>query len=151
MADSPQPVPVVEVADRRELFVDHPLIDSLEGARLKLHEPRPAEVALRGDQPWDCPFNAGYCVFYDQGLFRMYYRALQVDGPVCLCYAESEDGISWCRPALDLVRDEQGRPTNILLRDTPNFDLFLDSRPGTPAAERIKMVKYFAGGQSLTP
>ncbi len=151
MADSLPPVAVVELGDRRELFVDHYLIETLEGARLKLHEPRPAEVALRGDQPWDGPFNAGYCVFHDQGLFRMYYRALQAEGPVCLCYAESEDGIHWERPALDLVRDEAGQPTNILLRDTPNFDLFLDTRPGTPADERIKLVQYFAGGQSLTP
>lgn len=146
-----QPLAVVELGARRELFVDDLLIETLEGARLKLHEPRPAEVALRGDQPWDGPFNAGYCVLHDQGIFRMYYRALQVDGPVCLCYAESRDGIHWERPALGLVRDAQGQPTNILLRDTPNFDLFLDTRPGTPADERVKLVKYFAGGQSLTP
>ncbi|MSR82173.1 MAG: hypothetical protein EXS58_04515 [Candidatus Latescibacteria bacterium] len=146
-----QPPAVVELGNRRELFVDHLLIDALDGVRLKLHEPRPAEVALCADQPWDGPFNAGHCVLHDQGLFRMYYRALQVDGPVCLCYAESEDGISWRRPALDLVRDEQGRPTNILLRDTPNFDLFLDTCPGTPADERIKLVQYFSGRHSLTP
>ncbi|MCY3778641.1 MAG: hypothetical protein OXH11_21930, partial [Candidatus Aminicenantes bacterium] len=38
---------LVEMGDRLELFVDHHLIDRLEGARLKLHHPRPAETVIR--------------------------------------------------------------------------------------------------------
>ncbi|MSP12086.1 MAG: hypothetical protein EXR62_03910 [Chloroflexi bacterium] len=39
----------------------------------------------------------------------------------------------------------------MVVADTPNYDIFLDTRPGIPAAERYKMTRYFVGGQRLTP
>lgn len=45
------------LGQRRELFVDDFLIDSLSGdIRLHLHEPVPAEMALRLNKPWDGAF-----------------------------------------------------------------------------------------------
>ena len=40
---------VIDLSSRRELFVDYELIDRLLQARLKLHESRPEEVAIRRD------------------------------------------------------------------------------------------------------
>ena len=65
---------LVDLRSRRELFVDYELIDRLLRARLKLHEPRPAEVAIRLDRPWEGPFNGGGCVFEYEGSYRIYYR-----------------------------------------------------------------------------
>ena len=36
-----------DIGSRRELFVDDLLIDRLDGARLKLHQPKPGGVAIR--------------------------------------------------------------------------------------------------------
>tara|TARA_Y100001934_G_C11995789_1_gene605300 strand:- start:142 stop:354 length:213 start_codon:yes stop_codon:yes gene_type:complete len=38
---------------QRELFVDHHLIEKLEGARLVLHHPVAREEAIRFDPPWE--------------------------------------------------------------------------------------------------
>ena len=45
-ADGPIPV-----GSRRELFVDHYLIERLDDARLELHRPQAREVAIVHDQP----------------------------------------------------------------------------------------------------
>ena len=47
----------VDIGSRRELFVDHYLIERMEGVRLVLHHPQPAEVAMRFDRPWEGPFS----------------------------------------------------------------------------------------------
>ena len=43
--------PVVEIGSRRELFVDEFIIDTLQGAQLRLHHPTPREVAITYDAP----------------------------------------------------------------------------------------------------
>ena len=40
---------VVEIGSRRELFVDEFIIDTLQGAQLRLHHPAPREVAITYD------------------------------------------------------------------------------------------------------
>lgn len=52
-------VEAIDIGSRRELFVDRYLIERLEGASLRLHEPEPAETALRFDAPHEGVF-AGY-------------------------------------------------------------------------------------------
>ena len=46
---------VIDIGTRRELFVDRYLIERLDGARLKLHEPCSGGVALWFDEPWARP------------------------------------------------------------------------------------------------
>ena len=41
----------IDIGSRRELFVDRDLIDKLDGARLKLHQPRPAAKVIDFDKP----------------------------------------------------------------------------------------------------
>ena len=36
--------PPIDIGSRRELFVDHHLIDRLDGTRLVLHRPQPRET-----------------------------------------------------------------------------------------------------------
>lgn len=38
---------------RFELFVDDWLIDNLDNATLKMHQPKPANVAMDFDMPWE--------------------------------------------------------------------------------------------------
>ena len=44
---------LVDIGSNRELLVDHHLIDQLQGTRLKLHHPLPAEVVIKTDRPWE--------------------------------------------------------------------------------------------------
>ena len=105
----------VRLGDRRELFVDHYLIDRLDGASLKLHEPQPAGTAIKYDRPWEGRGCAYITVLEDDGVYRMYYRGSPGDAPEVTCYAESADGIEWTKPDLGLfdvagTQDNQRHP-----------------------------------------
>ena len=60
----------LDIESRLELFVDDYLIDELLGTRLVLHHPRPAEVALRFDRPWEGAFCAYVTVLHDGDIYR---------------------------------------------------------------------------------
>lgn len=139
-----------EVRDRRELFVDSFLIDSMYGARLVLHEPHDEGVALRFDQPWEGPFCGYSTVIRDGDRYRLYYRGLrQADGGVeVTCVAESDDGVNWTKPTLGLVEFAGSRSNNIILASTGlshNFSPFLDSNPAIRPGQQYKAI---AGGDS---
>lgn len=141
---------VLDIGNRRELFVDYYLIDRLQGAELRLHNPRPANVVLRSDRPWDGMFAFSYAtVIKDDDLYRMYYRcALEAgrDGSAAevTCYAESNDGINWTKPELNIYEVLGTKKNNVVLANAPpfshNFAPFVDPRPGVPASERYKAI-----------
>jgi hypothetical protein len=137
----------IQIEDRRELFIDEYLIEHLEGARLRLHEPVPAGVALRFDRPWEGAFCGYVTVLHDSNRFRMYYRGSPIAGKdgaptEVTCYAESLDGISWVKPNLGLFEVHGTRDNNVVLAGqapfSHNFAPFLDGRPGVPPEERFK-------------
>ena len=119
-----------------ELFVDRFLIDRLDNARLKLHEP---QLAPPMTEPAD---NLEYgTVIKDGDLFRLYTRdgrgaKFDGDGPEVTRYCESRDGIHWTKPKLGLHEIDGSRENNVILHEPPfchNFAPFLDARPGVPA------------------
>lgn len=145
---------VAEIGSRRELFVDTLLIERLEGARLKLHEPRPAGVAVRFDRPWEGGSCSYFTVLKDTDAYRLYYRGSSGrpgDAQVT-CYAESRDGKAWTKPNLRLHEVGGTRENNVILTPeaagsaTHNFSPFIDQRPGTPGSERYKAVGGTRGG-----
>ena len=144
---------VRDIGSRRELFVGHWLIDTLEGARLTLHHPVPREVVLRFDKPWEGPFCAYVTVIQDGDLFRMYYRGFpdvaKGSGQIT-CYAESRDGVQWTKPKLGLFEVCGTKDNNVILAGAGavnhNFCPFLDTKPGVPKDQRYKAV----GGSSKT-
>jgi hypothetical protein len=114
-----EPVPPVAIGSRRELFVDHVLIDRLDGATLKLHEPVSAGTAIRIDKPWEGPGNFGMSVIELDGRLLMYYRGWSLADPKdesgVACVAESRDGgATWTKPALDLVKRPDWPANNII-------------------------------------
>lgn len=141
------PAPPVVLGSRLELFVDDLLIERLDGCTLRLHEPHPANVALRFDAPWEGAFCGYVTVLHDGELFRCYYRGNPRAGrdgsdTEVTCYAESQDGIAFTKPALGLFEVSGTRSNNVVLAHQPpfshNFAPFLDTRPGVLAAERFK-------------
>ena len=126
----------IDIGTRRELFVDHLLVDALDGADLRLHEPHPAEVAVRFDDPWEDGFSFYPTVLQDGERFRMYYRGSISQS--LTCYAESTDGISWTKPRLGLVEFEGSTANNIILAGPTTVAPFKDARPDVPDDELYK-------------
>jgi hypothetical protein len=146
----------LDIGSRLELFVDSYLIDKLDGTSLRLHSPRPAEVAIRFDRPWEGN-HAGYCtVIKDGDTYRLYYRGLPGTGDVdgtdaeTTCYAESSDGVRWTKPNLGLFAVNGTRENNVVLAGmkpcSHNFSPFIDTRPDTPLSERYKALGGLAPG-----
>jgi hypothetical protein len=138
----------IDIGWRRELFVDGLLVDKLDGVRLKLHEPQPAEVAVKYDGPADERFCFYTTVIKDGDTYRMYYRGHPGSDwtKSVTCYAESRDGITWTKPNLGLVEVNGTRENNAILPTGEAFGPFIDGRPGVPPEERFKANVNAPGG-----
>ena len=142
----------INIASHRELFVDDFLIASMIGAELKLHKPKPRDVVLVCDAPWEGNTSAYFTLFRDEDRFRMYYRGWHYDvktkkmtHPSFACYAESRDGVHWNKPDLGLFEFNGSKRNNIIWsgEGTHNFTPFKD---GNPAGAPDARYKALAGG-----
>ncbi len=152
---------VVSLGSRLELFVDDFLIGSLTGgARRQLHQPVRREVVFRTDAPWEgnacgyasvVPVAGGYRLYYHTGHYRDGGPATEAlaDHPWLLCYAESDDGLTWRRPELGLVEYQGSRANNIVLTpesvtavacDPAHAAVLRDDNPDCPPEARYKVV-----------
>ncbi|MCA9043021.1 MAG: hypothetical protein KDA69_01800 [Planctomycetaceae bacterium] len=145
----------ISLGRSRELFVDDFLLQSLNGdIGLMLHQPKPKEVILVTDKPWEGNTCAYYTFFQDGEKFRVYYRGSHADEktqksqhPEVTCYAESTDGIHWTKPGLGLFDWEGSKANNIVWRGvgTHNFTPFKDPNPNAPAKSRYKALASGSG------
>jgi len=135
----------VDIGSRRELFVDHYLIDRLQGARLELHPPQPREIVLKFDEPWEGLYSGYETVLKDGDAFRFYYRGMPAprhdfDTEVT-CVAESRDGIKWTKPKLGLFEVQGTKENNVVLarsRGCHNLAPLIDTNPAARADQRYK-------------
>jgi hypothetical protein len=144
-----QEAEVPDIGSRLELFVDHYLIDSMDGTALKLHAPQPAEAVLRFDKPWEGRFCGYVTVIKHDLLYYLYYRGRPNAGPdgtndETTCVAVSVDGVSWERPDLGIYEVHGTLKNNVILANqapfSHNFAPFYDTKPGVPREERFKAV-----------
>ncbi|HNT66638.1 MAG TPA: hypothetical protein PKN04_12725 [bacterium] len=147
----------ISVGDRRELFIDLALTDTLIGrADLRLHHPVRQEIALLHDAPWEGNACGYHTVFQDDSLYRMTYKAWNiarggdVSNPVVICYAESRDGIHWIKSDLGLVEFAGSTHNNILFDQVQghgchDFSPFIDRNPAALPEQRYKAVGFVRG------
>lgn len=148
----------LDIGSRRELLVDHYLIDSLDGAELVMSRPRDEGIVFRFDRSWEGQYSA-YAVVLNpaDGDYYLYYRASprlfdnfrdaapgkgsqQLEQYVGV--ALSRDGINWERPDLGLHEVHDTRHNNVILVEKEfchSFSPFVD-KPGTPKTQRFKSV-----------
>ena len=146
---------IIELKDKREIFVDNHLIDKLDNVSLRLNKPRNEGSVMKFDKPWEGSFS-GYCtIIRDNDLFRAYYRGRPSAGKdgtsnEVTCYAESKDGIHWTKPNLGICQVEGSKNNNVILVDaspmTHNFSPFLDKNPKGDPEQKFKAL----GGLSNT-
>jgi hypothetical protein len=113
--DPPAPPPyltsppaVIPIDVGRQLFVDDFLIEQTTLTRtFHSAEYHPATPVLKPDRPWEqegkgpmaMPFSSGIWFDPQDRLFKMWYMG----GYNCfMCYATSQDGLHWEKPALDV-------------------------------------------------
>ena len=153
----------LDIGSRLELFVDDYLIDSMNGVRLRLHEPRSAGKALVFDKPWEGNTSSYVNIFQDEDRLRMYYRGstshgsvqtsflepgevVVPDHPRVIAYAESRDGVTWKRPALGIYEFQGSKENSIVWMDAPGENtagcmyVFKDENPAALASQRYKAV-----------
>lgn len=131
----------VEIESRRELFIDHHLVDRLSNASLQLQSPQlapsmshPANTLEYGT------------IIKDGNIFRLYTRdgrgaKYDGDSTEVTRYCESTDGIYWTRPNLGLLEIDGNKNNNVILNEPPfshNFAPFLDQNPDSPPEHRFK-------------
>ena len=152
--DEAKPKAPIRIGSQLQLFIDHFLIDSMQGARLVLHRPLRAEVALKMDKPWEDSMMYDPVVIKDGSRYRMWYRTNLNSPPFYTGYAESPDGIHWEKPSLGLIDFEGSKENNLVwvgdpkAKDKPyTLCVFKDTNPKTPANERYKAVGYAAGAK----
>ncbi len=141
----------LDIGSRLELFVDDYLIDTRKAVELKLHSPRPREIALSfAEVPWEGTVSFYPTVMKDGYLYRAYYRGKPASTPdssqdEVTCYAESLDGIHWTRPRLGLFEVMGTRENNVVLDNSYapmplDWSPFIDTRPGVLPEERYKSI-----------
>ncbi|MDE0401471.1 MAG: hypothetical protein OXL96_27050, partial [Candidatus Poribacteria bacterium] len=123
----------MEHSPGKQLFIDDYFIESLTGARRVLNRPRKltpdAPLSIPFDQPWDANSAQPGRVIYDEntGRFRMYYRAWTGD-QTFFCALDSDDGLNWERPVLELVEFDGSTRNNITTASADHLITILDSR-----------------------
>ena len=128
-AASGRPTENIFVGSRRQLLFD----DFFVGAGNNYHESipcgirwrlgkvtkSPAENILKIEEPWH-DRTAWFNVLYDDGHYRMWYTGGKtgVDG-MFVCYAESDDGIEWRKPILNLIERDGSKQNNVVYTGGP--------------------------------
>ena len=140
---------IIQLGDKREIFIDHFLIEKMNGVQIVKHTPHDEGPVLYFDNPWEGAF-CGYCTMIKDGnLFRVYYRGMPEAGKdskkkEVTCYAESKDGIHWEKPSLKLYEVNGTFNNNVVLgvvdtmRMTHNFSPFLDTNPDAKPEQKYK-------------
>lgn len=143
---------VIELASRRELFVDHFLVEELTGtARLQMHPPRREEVVFQVGGPLENACSGVYSVLIeDAGTCRLYYRGNYPLGKgggdgseqQTANVAVSDDGIHFTRPKLGIHDLGDGGRNNVVWQgiQAHNFIPFRDANPDAGADKRFKAV-----------
>jgi len=148
--DKPTNSDVIQLGNRREIFVDNYMIDKLIDTRIVMHSPIDEGAVFYFDKPWEGLFSSYYTIIKDGDLYRVYYRGWNgVSAAQVTCYAESKDGINWVKPVLGLFEVNGSKENNVLLTTEPethNLSPFIDKNPGAKPDQKFKAL----GGDSKT-
>lgn len=126
------------------LFLDDAEIESMSNLRQVLHSPVPKETVLELDRPWEDSTMYDPTVIFENGRYRMWYRANFNARPFHTGYAESADGIHWTKPELGLIEFGGSKQNNIVWPVSGGkghtLSFFRDGNPRAPAEERYKAI-----------
>ena len=105
------------------LFFDYRLIESVEGFTRELRPPakHPENPFFIANDPWENGNMQlyGSVVKAPDRPFQLWYSVIHAPFTIYLAYAESDDGIEWRKPKLDIF-EFKGEKTNIVFAKEPH-------------------------------
>src|SRR5210317_1093189 len=154
----------VELDRSRFLLLDSRIVEKTQNAKLEIGtvKKHPANPLFSEDKPWEKRFDNLYGnVIFDEeeNLYKCWYSPFTIDHSsqgmtpeqrgkkykppkgreMSICYAISQDGIHWKKPALGLVEYEGSIQNNIIWRGPHGTGIFKDLREKDPA-KRYKTI-----------
>jgi hypothetical protein len=160
-----------QLVHQKILLLDSTLIERSENIRIAVGRPGkfPGNPLFGEDRPWEPRFDNMYPnVIWDETdrLFKCWYNLLVVGVENWIgsteartrwlyrqwgeCYAISQDGIHWEKPALDLL-PYRGQASNILLHDVVGAGVFRDGQePNSKRRYKMFFVKPAVGDAQRT-
>ena len=137
---------VIDVGDRKQLFMDDRFIESSSDVVLTVNPPRrDGNIVLQMDQPWEQGRFVGVysSVLQEHGLIRLWYdfRSSTPDGVYefedRVAYAESKDGVHFAKPVLGLHEVDGTTDNNIVMPGIiGGCSIWID--PHAPSQHRYK-------------
>lgn len=147
----------LDIGNRRQVFIDGRFMAEARDVSLEVHPPRKTgDWTIRPEHPWERGGIGPYSnVLHDGHTYHMWYHAMddphwdQAETNGAICYATSEDGITWQKPDLGLTEYAGSRKNNIVVGHgamgiTVGQDggmVFLD--PNGPSDSRYRMLCRF--------
>lgn len=143
-----------DITRHAQLFLDDSWIDDCGYVERVWHQPRKLrQPVIQPEMPWeDLGLTCYGSVLHWQGKFRAWYTIWPRRQPGVVCYAESDDGVHWQKPELDLHPANDHARTNIVLAPAAyedggkidNLTIFLEPEAEFP----LKMI-YWDSGRSF--
>ena len=128
---------------KKLLFLDYRELEYVEGFARAVESPVKDAGAplLRPELPWEHGNMQlfGSVLQGADGRFRAWYEVVEAPWRVRLAYAESDDGLDWRKPELDVFRDG-GQPTNIVFDRQPLGSAVIEDREDPREAYRFKLL-----------
>ncbi len=112
----------IEVGGKTQLLIDTFFFESSNNITLHCHPAtKTGERTIETDRSWEDATLNWFTLLDDEGKYRMWYEAYDVEGwpstdDTSFCYAESTDGIIWNKPSLGLYSFYGSTDNNILFR-----------------------------------
>ncbi len=157
-ATAAEPIPrePVDVGTRKQVFLDGFFLESQADVRLRMHKPyRDGQILIKPDQPWELDPQGEHriglysSVMKEDGRIRVWYDIGRgVGSPeIRVAYAESEDGIHFTKPQLDLHEVDGSTANNVVIsgQRTAGAAVWID--PQAPPQHRYKtQTKVYPSG-----
>lgn len=130
--------------------------DVPKGVELRVEPARKSGPIFAFDRPWEKGDPAWAQVMHDEGRYRLWYGIVNERVPQreLLCYAESDDGLTWRKPELGIVELDGSRANNVVYAGAGavHFCVVKSSREAPEQRYRCMLFKcWFEGepGQEL--
>ena len=135
----------LDIGTTRQFFWNTQLIDTDKTtATYTLHTPERQNIVLTTDNDWEGETADNICIVETDAGYAMYYSTYSAKDDVKICYAVSDDGKIWNKPALNIVQFNGSSANNILFDKSSGvsggFFVMKDTNTNVSDQEKYKAI-----------